>query len=163
MLSRQASLRAQTKRIKQSLKKFNYEPYVILRPLINKIEEEFKSDKIENLIAQISENWMNATMELAELKNKHEITITHIEDIDLEKTGYVSQIANVENRIKNLIDENNEQIQTMDEELKKYKDIASKINNKNNSLEKQIIILTKQDNEQQEKITNLKHIITEKT
>uniref|UniRef100_A0A8D8ZXQ7 Uncharacterized protein n=1 Tax=Cacopsylla melanoneura TaxID=428564 RepID=A0A8D8ZXQ7_9HEMI len=121
MMSRVGSMKAQTKRIKTHLQHFNNEAYILLKPEINKIEEEFKNDKLENIIAQICENWKETENNLDKMKNEYEDMTANLKEIDTEKTGLETALANYKERIKNLIDENNQQLQDSDQELNNYK------------------------------------------
>uniref|UniRef100_A0A8D9BHX7 Uncharacterized protein n=1 Tax=Cacopsylla melanoneura TaxID=428564 RepID=A0A8D9BHX7_9HEMI len=162
MMSRLTSLKAQTKKIKISLQKFKNEKYIILKPEIYKIEEEYKNDKLENITAQLCENWMDALEDLEQLKEKYEIAETSLQELDAEKTGLKAQISNYDDRIKTLIEENNEQLQDMDKELKENKDTVCMLNNKINKLEKQIITNSNQENELNKKIAYLQKMNSEK-
>uniref|UniRef100_A0A8D8SXP4 Uncharacterized protein n=1 Tax=Cacopsylla melanoneura TaxID=428564 RepID=A0A8D8SXP4_9HEMI len=167
MMSRLASQNAQTKKIKNALQNFKNETYILMKPDIDKIEEEFKHDKLSNILAKLCEHWMDTKSELDKLKHQHEAAEWMMQNLITEKNGLESQITNYEVRLSNLIEESNEQIQDTENEITKYQET---VNTLNSELKK-----TKNNNEEyrqqtsieicelKKKISDLENLLTEKS
>uniref|UniRef100_A0A8D8X9Y4 Uncharacterized protein n=1 Tax=Cacopsylla melanoneura TaxID=428564 RepID=A0A8D8X9Y4_9HEMI len=162
MMSRLSCLRYQTKKIKISLQKFENERYILLKPELDKLEQEYNNDKLENIIAQICETWMDTSMELDEMKNKYETVVISLKEIDTENNGLKSQKICYETRLQKLIDESNEQIQEIENEMKEYKDTVKSLKGNTDNLEEQLDAKLNKINELNKKLSQHELKTTEK-